>query len=62
MARFEELYVWKRAVWLGADLYNVLAEVKSFGFRDQIKRAGLSIPSNSAEEHERGWNKEIATF
>jgi four helix bundle protein len=62
MARFEELEVWKRAARLSADLYKAFAEVKDFGFRDQITRAGLSIPSNIAEGHERGSNQEIANF
>jgi four helix bundle protein len=62
VARFEELDVWKRAARLSADLYKAFADVKDFGFRDQITRAGLSIPSNIAEGHERGSNKEIANF
>ncbi len=43
-------------------LYRALAGLKDFGFRDQITRAGLSIPSNIAEGYERGSNKEIANF
>ena len=62
MARFEELEVWKRAARLSADLYKAFAEMKDFGFRDQITRAGLSVPSNIAEGHERGSNKVIANF
>lgn len=62
MARFEELDVWKRSARLSADLYKALADLKDYGFRDQITRSGLSIPSNIAEGHERGSNKEIANF
>ena len=62
MARFEELEVWKRAARLSADLYKAFVDLKDFGFRDQITRAGLSIPSNIAEGHERGSDKEIANF
>ena len=36
--------------------------MKDFGFRDQITKAGLSIPSNIAEGYERGSNKELANF
>ncbi len=62
MARFEELEVWKRSARLSADLYKALCDLKDFGFRDQITRAGLSIPSNIAEGYERGTDKEMANF
>lgn len=62
MARFEELEVWKRSARLSADLYRALADLKDYGFRDQITRAGLSVPSNIAEGYERGSEKEMANF
>jgi four helix bundle protein len=62
MARFEDLDVWRRAARLSADLYKALVDLKDYGFRDQITRAGLSIPSNIAEGHERESDKEIANF
>jgi four helix bundle protein len=62
MARFEELEVWRRSARLSAELYKALADLRDFGFRDQITRAGLSIPSNIAEGYERESAKEIANF
>ncbi len=62
MSRFEDLVVWQRAVSLSANLYKDLAGLKDFGFRDQITRAGLSIPSNIAEGYERNSSKELANF
>jgi four helix bundle protein len=62
MKRFEDLDVWKRSARLSADLYKAMADLKDFGFRDQITRAGLSIPSNIAEGHERNSDKELANF
>ena len=62
MRRFEELEVWKRSARLSADLYKAMAELKDYGFRDQITRAGLSVPSNIAEGHERNSDKELANF
>ena len=62
MARFEELDVWKRSARLSADIYKALAELKDYGFRDQITRAGLSMPSNIAEGYERNSNKELTLF
>ena len=62
MARFEDLDVWKRSARLSADPYRATADLKDFGFRDQITRAGLSIPSNIAEGYERNSDKELANF
>jgi four helix bundle protein len=53
MAGFEELEVWKRAVEMSAEIYARTKDLKDFGFRDQITRAGLLIPSNIAEGLER---------
>lgn len=62
MARFEDLDVWKRAARLSAEVYKSLSDLRDFGFRDQITRSGLSIPSNIAEGYERGSEKEKANF
>src|ERR1035441_9171964 len=62
MPRFENLDVWKKVARLSADIYKQLAELKDFGFRDQITRTGLSIPSNIAEGYERSSDKEIVNF
>ena len=53
MAGFEDLEVWQRAVDMSVAIYIETKEVRDFGFRDQITRAGLSIPSNIAEGMER---------
>ncbi|MGA9667133.1 MAG: four helix bundle protein [Gallionella sp.] len=62
MRRFEDIEVWKRSARSSANLYKAMADLKDFGFRDQITRAGLSIPSNIAEGHERNSDKELANF
>ena len=62
MPGFEDLEVWKRSARLSADIYKTLANLKDFGFKDQITRSGLSIPSNIAEGSERETNKERANF
>ncbi|MCD0458878.1 four helix bundle protein [Roseiconus lacunae] len=38
---------------LSAFIYRETASLKDFGFRDQITRAGLSVPSSIAEGMER---------
>ena len=58
----EDLEVWKRSARLSATLYRETRELKDFGFRDQITRSGLSIPSNIAEGYERDSDAEIARF
>ncbi len=59
---FENLDVWKRSAALSAEIYKELARLNDFGFRDQITRSGLSIPSNIAEGFERNSVKETLNF
>jgi len=60
--RFEDFEVWQRAMNLSARIYKELKNLKDYGFRDQITRSGLSIPSNIAEGFERISNKESMNF
>jgi len=62
MAKFEDLDVWKRSARLSAELYKELINLKDYGFKDQITRSGLSIPSNIAEGYERNTYKEKINF
>ena len=53
---FEELEVWKLAMELCTEVYNLTnAELfsKDFGLKDQIRRSAVSIPSNISEGYER---------
>ena len=59
---FEDLEVWKRATRLSATLYRETQTLSDFGYRDQLTRSGLSIPSNIAEGFERDSDAEIARF
>lgn len=60
--RFEELDVWKRSARLSAEIYKALTKLKDYGFKDQITRSGLSVPSNIAEGFERQSVKECLQF
>ncbi|MFU2511058.1 four helix bundle protein [Pseudoalteromonas sp. ASV78] len=51
--QFEKLDVWKRASRLACDIYKVTKDCKDFGFKDQVTRSAVSIPSNIAEGIER---------
>jgi four helix bundle protein len=60
--RFEDLEVWKRSSRLCVEVYKELATCRDFGFKDQITRCSLSVPSNIAEGFERGSNKDSVKF
>ena len=47
---------------MSANIYKGFSSLKDFGFKDQITRSGLSIPSNIAEGIERGSDKECIRF
>ncbi len=58
----EKLDVWKKSAALSADIYLHLANLKDYGFKDQLTRSGLSIPSNIAEGIERISDQEKIRF
>jgi four helix bundle protein len=60
--RFEQLDVWKRASRLSCEIYKATEKVQNWGFKDQITRSGLSVPSNIAEGEERETPKEKIRF
>ena len=62
VVKFEDLDVWKRSARLSADIYKGMQQVRDYGFRDQLTRAGLSVPSNIAEGFERESDKDCVNF
>jgi len=60
--KFEDTEVWKRAARLSASIYKEVAELKDYGFKDQITRSDLSIPSNIAEGFGRMTDKDKSNF
>jgi len=58
----EKLDVWKKSARLSSDVYKTFALYKDYGFKDQITRAGLSIPSNIAEGLEKASLKDQIRF
>ncbi|WP_081869719.1 four helix bundle protein [Endozoicomonas numazuensis] len=46
---FENLIVWKKSARLSVALYKYFRNLRDYGFKDQVTRSGLSIPSNIAE-------------
>lgn len=59
---FEELEVWKRSAHVACEVYKVLSKTKDFGFRDQICRSAVSVPSNIAEGMERAGYRDQIKF
>ncbi|MBB4863543.1 four helix bundle protein [Pseudomonas nitritireducens] len=59
---FEKLEVWQRSRRLAVAVFKSMAECRDLGFRDQITRSALSIPSNIAEGMERESDKEKCRF
>ena len=63
--RFEEIECWQKARELTRLIYQLSSQLplsKDFEFRDQFRRAGLSIMSNIAERYERGGRGEFLQF
>ena len=58
----EQLKVWQRSTRLSIALYRGLSNLKDWGFRCQITRSGLPIPSNISEGCERDSAPEIIRF
>jgi four helix bundle protein len=60
--KFEDLKVWRKARELSANIYRELMHLRDFGFKDQITRSGLSVPSNIAEGFERQSQRDCMVF
>lgn len=60
--RYEGMEVWQRSKKLAVAVYEELRELKDYGFRGQVTRAALSIPSNIAEGFERYTEQEKFRF
>lgn len=62
---FEDLIAWQKARELASDIYHTTQSgglSKDFGFRDQVRRAAVSIMSNIGEGHGRDGPAEFHRF
>jgi four helix bundle protein len=59
---FEKLLVWQRSKQLAIELLRAFADCRDFGFKDQITRSSVSVPSNIAEGMERRGCREKCWF
>lgn len=60
--RFEDIIAWQQAKELTIALYDKLNCGNDFSFRDQIRRAAISVMNNIAEGFERQTNNELRNF
>jgi four helix bundle protein len=63
--RFEDLVAWKRAMDLAVRIHALSHQgefARDFALREQITRAGISVPANIAEGFERGSRAEFHRF
>ncbi|TLU65083.1 four helix bundle protein [Thalassotalea litorea] len=58
----EKLDVWQRSCELSVRIYRETDNVKDWGFRNQITRSSLSVPSNIAEGIEKPTAKDKQKF
>jgi four helix bundle protein len=59
---FEDIIAWKKAKELSILIYRIFKSNRDFAFRDQIRRAAISIMNSIAEGFERQSNKEFKTI
>ncbi len=62
MDALRNLEVWQRGCRLAVSTYQLSGTCRDFGFRDQLTRSALSIPSNIAEGYERESSRERVRF
>ncbi|MGF1726752.1 four helix bundle protein [Photobacterium nomapromontoriensis] len=60
--RYKELDIWKRSYQVANQVYSAMKTCRDFGFKDQICRSAVSVPSNIAEGSERGSSKDNIRF
>ena len=62
---YKDLSVWQRSVQLSLAIYKLTAAFpveERYGLTSQLRRAGVSVPSNIAEGYGRGTRKEYKHF
>lgn len=65
MRDYKDLITWQKGMLLAKELYNItetLPKEERYGLIDQLRRAGVSIPSNIAEGFGRETRNEYIRF
>ncbi|WEM41587.1 four helix bundle protein [Photobacterium sp. DA100] len=59
---YRKLHIWKESFQIAVIVHRLFVSCKDFGFKDQISRSSVSVPSNIAEGEERETRKESVRF
>lgn len=62
---FKQLTVWQRSIELAREVYQLTDKFphsEAYGLTSQMRRCGVSIPSNIAEGKKRGTRKDFVQF
>jgi four helix bundle protein len=65
MHNYKNFIAWQKAVQLSIHIYkitNTFPDYEKFGLTNQLRRAGVSVPSNIAEGSKRGTKKDFKHF
>jgi len=65
ITRFEDLKIWKLSLRITKLIYDISANkyfIRDFGLKDQIRRAVVSISSNTVEGFEKNNNNEFIRY
>lgn len=60
--KFEDLDIWRESRRLNKLIYSSIEDCRDYSFRDQIRRASLSVMNNISEGFERRTSKDFAHF
>ena len=60
--KFEDLIAWQKAQDLSVFIYQSFEDLKDYSFKDQIRRASVSISNNIAEGFDRSSNADFSRF
>ena len=60
--KFEDIIAWQKGQDFAYEIYLEFNDLRDFGFRDQIRRAAVSISNNIAEGFDRRTDADFARF
>ena len=60
--KFEDIIAWQKGQDFAYEIYLKFNDLRDFGFRDQIRRAAVSISNNIAEGFDRRTDADFARF